>query len=253
MNTGWKRYQNLIEVYEDTGVPTGNVKPNVDTDYDFVSDVWSPDSCPYIGYDPLSGSTSGTTNELPSVFHLSYSVSSINSGGTLSASPNNTANEYIEGTVVTVTAIENVGYDLMGFQGFPGTVSGNTLTLTMDSDKNILALFIPEKRKVTVESGGGGVKIRIGNADMNLVPGVYMFDYNTIIKIIGSFVDSDMATCGIIIDEWGNQTSGNCAVISGNYDSAFLNNSFVLINTQLSLTSNIILRGALVCDTTNCL
>lgn len=252
MNTGWKRYRYLIEVYEDTGVPTGNIKLNVSTDDDYVSDVWNPDSCPYPGYNSGTLDPGSVVITAPEVFTLSCSISP-SLYGSISISPSNNSNEYLENTEVVLTAVENIGYDFVEFQSTSGVVNGNTLTLTMDSNKSVVAIFVPEKRRITVQLGGGGVSVKINTNTMTLYPGIYEFDYGTVVTVLGSVVDQDLSTCGVIIDEWGNSISGGCAVLSGDYNKAYLNSSPILANSSFTLLNNVTLKGALFCDTSNCI
>ena len=46
MNTGRKIFTSLIEVFADTGLPTGNTKPNVIGDPDYISPVNDLIACP---------------------------------------------------------------------------------------------------------------------------------------------------------------------------------------------------------------
>lgn len=185
MNTGWKKYKNLIEVYTDNGKPTGNVKLNVETDENYVSDVWNPDVCPFPGYDP--NAIVGNIIDLPEVFTLTAGIVN-NIGGTISISPYSSAGNYLEGTIVTITAIESVGYDFQEFQNVQamgGTVNMNVLTLTMDSNKTIYANYIPEKRKITVLPGTGFVNV----APLGLLnAGDYSVDYNTVLTFVNQSV-----------------------------------------------------------------
>jgi len=70
-------------------------------------------------------------------------------GGTTDPSPGTYT--YDEGTVVTIRAIPNSGYT---FSGWSGDASGTTnpITITMDSDKSITAIFAREQSD---DDGGG--------------------------------------------------------------------------------------------------
>ena len=112
-----------------------------------------------------SGSYDGTDNpvsitmdgdkEITALFSLipDYTLSVIADNGTVAINPDQ--DTYQEGTVVTLTATPDEGYE---FTGWSGDLSGtdNPVTITMDSDKEITALFtlIPTYTlSITAENG----------------------------------------------------------------------------------------------------
>lgn len=181
--TGWKQYKNLEEIYEDNKLPTGNIKENDVLDESYVSDVYQPGTCPYPGYDP--NAIVGNVVELPKIFTLTAGVVN-NIGGTIVINPSAYNNEYLEGTVVTITAVEGVGYDFQEFQNAPaGSTNGNILTLTMDSNKAVYANYIPEKRKISILNGSEIINISPLGL---LTAGDYNIDYYTELTFVNSSV-----------------------------------------------------------------
>ena len=69
-NTGKKIYKDLIEVYEDTGEPTGATKPNIPTDPDYIPPVEDLDMC------PISSTT--TTTIIPGEFIVGNKLIKLN-------------------------------------------------------------------------------------------------------------------------------------------------------------------------------
>ncbi len=69
-----------------------------------------------------------------------FSLSVTTTGqGSVNRSPNNSG--YAEGTVVTLTAQPQTGWEFIGWSGSGLNASQNPLTITMDEDKSITALF----------------------------------------------------------------------------------------------------------------
>ena len=61
MNTGRKIFTNLIEVFADTGLPTGNVKPNTPGDPDYIAPIEDLIACPLTTTTTTSTTTTTTT------------------------------------------------------------------------------------------------------------------------------------------------------------------------------------------------
>lgn len=57
-NTGYKKYNWLIQINGSTGLPTGNRKPNTPLDPDYIPNAYDPISCPL----PTTTTTSTTTS-----------------------------------------------------------------------------------------------------------------------------------------------------------------------------------------------
>jgi uncharacterized repeat protein (TIGR02543 family) len=89
------------------------------------------------------------TNGPPKTYTLSTSAS----GGTIARSPSQSS--YVDGTVVTLTATPSSGYV---FSGWSGSVTGtsNPVTLTMNANKSVTALFT-RLYTLTVNASHGSV------------------------------------------------------------------------------------------------
>jgi len=81
-----------------------------------------------------------------------------NVGGAVIITPDSPDGTYMDGTEVTLTAVENPGNI---FSSWSGDVSGliNPVTVTMDSDKQIMAHFNLIAYEINVESDGGSVEL----------------------------------------------------------------------------------------------
>ncbi|MFY7671904.1 InlB B-repeat-containing protein, partial [Tenacibaculum sp. MEBiC06402] len=98
-----------------------------------------------------SGDASGTTNPLNITMDADKTVTAnfspiqrtltVNAAnGSVTASPNPVNGTYDDGTVVTLTAVPDSGYQ---FDSWSGDATGNTtqITVTMDGDKTVTASF----------------------------------------------------------------------------------------------------------------
>jgi hypothetical protein len=91
----------------------------------------------------------------------------VNTSGNGSVSLNPPGGVYTEGTVVTMTATEDPGWEFDSWSG-DLTSSANPETITMDSDKNITATFTPVPQyTLTVNTSGNG------SVSLNPPGGVY--------------------------------------------------------------------------------
>ncbi|WP_034061350.1 InlB B-repeat-containing protein [Lacinutrix jangbogonensis] len=108
---------------------------------------------PDLGYqfDGWSGDASGTTNPFTILmdadktvtanFSLIQHVLTISApNGSVNVSPGNIGYIYNYGTNLTITAIPNAGYQFVGWSG-DASGSANPLSLVMDADKSITAIF----------------------------------------------------------------------------------------------------------------
>ena len=71
---------------------------------------------------------------------VSYTLSTSATNGSIAKSPNQPS--YVSGTLVTLTATPNTGYQ---FSGWSGSLTGtlNPATITMDANKTVTASFVP--------------------------------------------------------------------------------------------------------------
>ncbi|MDH7446902.1 InlB B-repeat-containing protein [Aquimarina sp. 2201CG14-23] len=80
-------------------------------------------------------------------------VNSMN--GTVTTNPNPTNGTYDDGTLVTLTATPDPGYQFDGWSD-DATGTSNPLQLTMDADKTVTAMFSQIQRTLTINTTGNG-------------------------------------------------------------------------------------------------
>ncbi|TVZ56903.1 putative repeat protein (TIGR02543 family)/predicted secreted protein (Por secretion system target) [Lutibacter sp. Hel_I_33_5] len=78
--------------------------------------------------------------------------------GNITTNPNPTNGIYTDGTSVTLTATPDTGYQFNGWSG-DATGTTNPLTITMDADKNITAMFIKTQRTLTIVETNGTITV----------------------------------------------------------------------------------------------
>jgi hypothetical protein len=88
-------------------------------------------------------------------YTLSLAVNDANAGSA-TPSPAPDPEGYLSGTVVTVTAVANPGYVFDHWEG-DLTTSNNPDTITMNADKVVTAIFLPEYTLTTSVQGSGSV------------------------------------------------------------------------------------------------
>ena len=155
-----------------TNATNGSISRNPDTTtsgtYDIGTDVFLT-ATPDAGYqfDGWSGDATGNTNPLTITMDTDKTVTALFSkiqhtlttnatNGSISRNPDTpTSGTYDIGTDVILTASPDAGYQ---FDGWSGDATGNTnpLTITMDADKTITAIFseIPSTIEVSTFASG---------------------------------------------------------------------------------------------------
>jgi len=94
---------------------------------------------------------------IPPDQYVLAAVSSPAAGGTVTRNP--VAASYVDGAQVTVTATPNSGYTFGGWSD-ASTSSERIITVTMDDNKQLTAIFIPNQYKLTTSftpTGGGSI------------------------------------------------------------------------------------------------
>ncbi|MFY7709108.1 InlB B-repeat-containing protein, partial [Tenacibaculum sp. MEBiC07804] len=116
-----------------------------------------------------SGDASGTTNPLNITMDADKTVTAnfspiqrtltVNAtDGSVTVAPNSGTGTYDDGSVLTLTATPDAGFE---FTGWSGDASGTTnpLNITMDADKTVTANFSPIQRTLTVNATDGSVTV----------------------------------------------------------------------------------------------
>ncbi|WP_442267568.1 InlB B-repeat-containing protein [Tenacibaculum sp. ZS6-P6] len=181
-----------------------------------------------------SGDASGTTNPLDITMDADKTVTAtfapiqrtltLNAtNGSVSTNPNPTNGTYDNGTLVTLTATPNAGYE---FTGWSGDASGTTnpLDITMDADKTVTATFAPIQRKLTLNATNGSV-----STNPNPTNGTY--DNGTLVTLTAT------PDAGYEFTGWSGDASGttNPLVITMDADKTV---SAVFSRVQYTLTIN---------------
>ena len=143
--------QRTLTITTNNGVVTTNSNPTNGT-YDDGT-VVALTATPNTGYqfDGWSGDATGTTNPLnitmdadknvTAMFSLiQYTLTTTASNGTISADIQPTNGTYDYGTVITLTATPNAGFDFVNWTG-DDTSSTNPLAITMNSNISLNAVF----------------------------------------------------------------------------------------------------------------
>ena len=125
--------------------------------------------------------------------------------GSVSVAPNSGTGTYDNGSVLTLTATPDAGFE---FTGWSGDASGtiNPLDITMDADKTVTANFSPIQRTLTINTANGSV-----TASPNPVNGTY--DNGTVVTLTAT-PDS-----GYQFDSWSGDVSGSTNQITITMDA----------------------------------
>jgi len=142
---------------------------------------------------------------------------------------------YAEGDIITVTAHSAIGYTFDHWEG-DATGTSSSISLTMSSDKNVVAYFrgnTPVTHTLTGTIYGGGRWI----ADPWASPG-----YRT-----GTYIEGTMVTLtatpdtGWVFDHWSGDITGTQNIVTITMDSdKTVNLYFTRLSTQYTLTANIV-------------
>ena len=127
----------------------------------------------------------------------------VNGGG--STDPAVGTHDYNEGTVVSITATPNSGWQFVNWTGSVANPSSTTTTVTMDSDKTLTANFSQAVRTLTMQVTGSG--------SSTPAVGTHNYDAGTVVSITatpgsgwqfvswtGGVADSNSATTTVPMD-----------------------------------------------------
>ncbi|CAL2093767.1 putative repeat protein (TIGR02543 family)/predicted secreted protein (Por secretion system target) [Tenacibaculum sp. 190524A05c] len=167
-------------------------------------------------FDGWSGDATGTTNPLMITMDADKTVTAMFSkiqrtltlnatNGSVSTNPNPTGGTYDDGTSVVLTATPASGYQ---FDGWSGDASGTTnpLTITMDADKTVTAIFSKIQRTLTLNATNGSV-----STNPNPVGGTY--DDGTSVQLTAT------PASGYQFDGWSGDVTGTSNPVSITMDA----------------------------------
>ena len=163
-----------------------------------------------------SGDASGTTNPLTVTMDADKTITAtfapiqrtltVNAtNGSVATNPNPIAGTYDNGTSVILTATPDPGYE---FTGWSGDASGTTnpLTITMDADKNVIAMFSPIQRTLSITAMNGTVTV-----SPDPVNGTY--DQGTIVTLTA------VPDSGYLFDSWSGDATGTTTQVTVTMDA----------------------------------
>ena len=196
-----------------TNATNGSISRNPDTPtsgtYDIGTDVILT-ATPDAGYqfDGWSGDATGNTNPLTITMDTDKTVTALFSkiqhtlttnatNGSISRNPDTTTSgTYDIGTDVFLTATPDAGYQ---FDGWSGDATGNTnpLTITMDTDKTVTALFSKIQHTLTTNATNGSIS---RNPD---TPTSGTYDIGTDVILTAT------PDAGYQFDGWSGDATGN--------------------------------------------
>lgn len=125
--------------------------------------------------------------------------------GTVSTNPNTTGGTYTDGTDVTLTATPNTGYQFNGWSG-DATGTTNPLTITMDADKSVTAIFSKVQRTLTITATNGLV-----TTNPNPINGTY--DDGTVVTLTAA------ANTGYGFVNWSGESTATTNSITVTMDA----------------------------------
>ena len=143
--------------------------------------------------DPLTITISGSTSVTANFTLVTYALGISGTGSDGTVTPNPGKASYLPGDQVVLTASASTGYV---FTGWSGDASGNTnpLTVTMNGNKNITAVFSPLTYTIEISGSGGAVTIQ---------PSQGPFDFNSQVVLFASPYP------GYVFTGWGGDAAGN--------------------------------------------
>ncbi|SNR15434.1 InlB B-repeat-containing protein [Tenacibaculum jejuense] len=205
----FSKIQHTLTTNATNGTITRNPVTPTSGTYDFGTEV-ELTATPNAGYqfDGWSGDATGNTNLLTITMDADKTVTAIFSkiqhtlttnatNGTITRNPvTPTSGTYDFGTDVELTATPNAGYQ---FDGWSGDATGNTnpLTITMDTDKNITALFSKIQHTLTTNATDGTITRN------PVTPTSGTYDFGTEVELTAT------PNAGYQFDGWSDDATGN--------------------------------------------
>ena len=153
-----------------------------------------------------------------------YTLTTLATNGTITTDIAPTNGSYANGTIVELTATPDTGYQ---FDGWSGDASGTTnpLSITMDENKSVTAIFSPIQHTLTTSATNGTI-----TADLAPINGTY--DYGTVVELTAT------PATGYQFDGWSGDASGTANPLSITIDAdKTVTAMFSPIQHTLSITS----------------
>ncbi|WP_299682338.1 T9SS type A sorting domain-containing protein, partial [uncultured Tenacibaculum sp.] len=121
--------------------------------------------------------------------------------GSVTAAPDPGTGSYDDGSVVTLTATPDAGYE---FTGWSGDASGTTnpLTITMDADKTVTAMFQVIQYRLILGSTNGNISVDTAPDFVDPATGVGSYNVGTVVQLTATPIS------GYKFDDWSGDVSG---------------------------------------------
>ncbi|CAM1345224.1 conserved hypothetical protein [Tenacibaculum amylolyticum] len=232
----FSKIQRTLTINATNGTVTTNPNP-INGTYDDGTDV-TLTATPAAGYqfDGWSGDATGTTNPLTITMDVDKTVTAMFSkiqrtltinatNGSVATNPNSTNGTYDDGTDVVLTATPAAGYQFDGWSG-DATGTTNPLTITMDADKIVTAMFSKIQRTLTINATNGTV-----TTNPNPTNGTY--DDGVDVTLTAT------PAAGYQFDGWSGDATGTTNPLTITMDAdKTVTAMFKLIPPQVTLTIN---------------
>jgi uncharacterized repeat protein (TIGR02543 family) len=151
---------------------------------------------------------------------MTLDVSTVGSGS-VTKSPDQATYNY--GSVVTLTAVPGAGYHFVDWSG-DETGTTNPLSVTMSTNKSVIATFEINRYTLDVGISGGG---NVGKS-----PNLPLYDHGTTVRITA------VATIGYTFQGWTGDASGSANTINVLMDgNKSMTANFVVSNHTLNITA----------------
>ena len=144
--------------------------------------------------------------------------------GAVTTNPNPTNGTYNDGAIVGLTAVPNTGYQFDGWSG-DATGTTNPLSITMDANKTLTAMFSPIQRTLTINATNGTV-----TTNPNPTNGTY--NDGTVLGLTA------IPGTGYQFDGWSGDATGNSNPLSLTMDAdKTITATFSLVQRTLTINA----------------
>jgi uncharacterized repeat protein (TIGR02543 family) len=184
-----------FKVFADSNYGLLSTSPAVDSgDNTYVA--LAPFNTDFLGFNRIVNNTIDRgAIEFGNIASVKRTLTITATNGVVSTNPNPTNGTYDDGTSVSLTATPDAGYQ---FDGWSGDATGNTnpLTITMDADKAVTAMFSKIQKTLTITATNGVVA-----TNPNPTNGAY--DDGTSVSLTAT------PDAGYQFDGWSGDATGN--------------------------------------------
>ncbi|KYK31270.1 MAG: hypothetical protein AYK22_08100 [Thermoplasmatales archaeon SG8-52-3] len=178
-------------VYSQLGVGDSiDISINVTADIDFSGEISNVAVVYSDTYDPVPGNNEDT--EETEICEIFYLLTNIDGNGTITINPEK--DHYLSGETVELTAVSDLGWSFKDWSG-SASDTNETITILMDSDKEITAHFTQDHYML-------GITIN-GNGSVGISPDIESYTYGTIVLL------DAIPEIGWKFDHWSGDLTGS--------------------------------------------